>query len=83
MSVAEKIEVIKKELEETYNAKVTTRTSLLDIKKIAFNLIFKDEIFAFLYFVDEEAIEMSDPHNIYLELTDIFDALIWESVRRK
>ena len=82
MTLTQKIEIIRQELEEKFNGHVTARAAINNSHFIIVTLKLRYMPYNFSYTVSEEAIEMSEPHDIVYELDDIFMSLILNYIRR-
>lgn len=83
MSITEKIEEIRKGLQNYFNGNVTGRAALNDQHQVVFTVKLKYSNYNYSYLVVEEAIEMQSFEEIVAELIPIFETLIWESIRRR
>lgn len=82
MSLTQKIELIRQELEKNFNGNVTATPAYNYPKCIIVTLELRYTAYKFSYPVNEEAIEMSDPHDIATELDKTFMSLILNYIRR-
>ena len=82
MTVTQKIELIRQELEEKFNGHVTARPSMDYPHFIIVTLKLCYTAYYFSYPVSEEAIEMSEPHDIAIELDTMFMSQILNYIRR-
>ena len=82
MTLTQKIEIIRQKLEEKFNGHVTARAAIHNPNFIIVTLKLRYTAYNFSYPVSEEAIEMSEPHDIVYELDDMFMSLILYYIRR-
>ena len=82
MTLTQKIEIIRQKLEEKFNGHVTARAAINYSHFIIVTLKLRYIAYNFSYPVSEEAIEMSEPHDIVYELDDMFMSLILNYIRR-
>ena len=82
MTLTQKIEIIRQELEEKFNGHVTARAAINNPHFIIVTLKLRYTAYNFSYPVAEEAIKMSAPHDIAYELDDMFMSLVLNYVRR-
>ena len=82
MTLTQKIEIIRQKLEEKFNGHVTARVAIHNPHFIIVTLELRCTSYIFSYPVSEEAIEMSEPHDIVYELDDMFMSLILNYIRR-
>lgn len=81
MTLTQKIELIRQELEKNFNGNVTAAPAYDYPKLIIVTLRLNYTSYNFSYPVTEESIEMSDPHDIATELDTIFMSLILNYIR--
>ena len=82
MTLTQKIELIRQELEENFNGHVTARAAMNNPHFIIVTLKLRYTAYNFSYPVSEEAIEMSEPHDIATELDTMFMSLVLNYIRR-
>ena len=82
MTLTQKIELIRQELEENFNGHVTARAAMNNPHFIIVTLKLRYTAYNFSYPVSEEAIEMSEPHDIAIELETMFMSQILNYIRR-
>ena len=82
MTLTQKIELIRQELEEKFNGHVTARAAMNNPHFIIVTLKLRYTAYNFSYPVSEEAIEMSEPHDIAIELETMFMSLVLNYIRR-
>ena len=82
MTLTQKIEIIRQKLEEKFNGHVTAKVAINNPHFIIVTLKLRYTAYNFSYPVSEEAIEMSEPHDIVYELDDMFMSLILNYIRR-
>lgn len=82
MTITQKIELIRQELEKNFNGNITARHVYDYPKLIIITLRLNYTAYNFSYPVAEEAIEMSEPHDIATELDTIFMSLILNYIRK-
>lgn len=81
MTLTQKIELIRQELEERFNGHVTARAAMNNPHFIIVTLKLRYTAYNFSYPVAEEAIEMSEPHDIAVELDTMFMSLVLNYIR--
>ncbi len=82
MTLTQKIELIRQELEEKFNGHVIVEPSIDYPHFIIVTLRLRYTAYNFSYPVSEEAIEMSEPQDIAIELETMFMSLILNYIRR-
>ena len=82
MTLTKKIELIRQELEEKFNGQVTVEPSIDYPHFIIVTLRLRYTAYNFSYPVSEEAIEMSEPHDIAIEIDTMLMSLVLNYIRR-